>query len=100
MNQAIPLVKEEPALIDRKYRRKSIEWICPLLIGAVSTLIIWFSFPPTTIVFNDDFGYLRSIAETIQHGRPWTDDWLEPWAASLSVLSALIFKVTGSFRTA
>ena len=51
-------------------------------------------------VFNDDFGYLRSIVETLQHGRPWTDDWLEPWAASLSVLSAGIFKVTGSFRLA
>jgi hypothetical protein len=27
----------------------------------------------------------------------WTDDWLEPWAAGLSMLSALLFNGTGSF---
>lgn len=46
---------------------------------------------------NDDFGYLRSVVQTLQRGRPWTDDWLEPWAAGLSVLTALVFKLTGSF---
>jgi len=62
--------------------------------------VVWLSLPPTVIVFNDDFGYLRSILETLQHRRPWTDDWLEPWAASLSVFSALVFSLTGSFRAA
>jgi hypothetical protein len=73
-------------------------WIGTLAIA--TALILWRSFPPTPIVFNDDFGYLRSIAETLKHGRPWTDDWLGPWAASLSTLSALIFKLTGNFRVA
>lgn len=52
--------------------------------------------PTWTVILNDDFGYLRSIVETIRHGRPWTDDFLEPWALSLIALSAGIFKVTGS----
>jgi len=46
---------------------------------------------------NDDFGYLRSVVSTLQRGRLWTDDWLEPWAAGLSLLSALLFKATDSF---
>ncbi len=62
-------------------------FVCMLLPAGVTTL-------------NDDFGYYRSIVETLQHGRPWTDDWLEPWAASLSALSALIFSATGSFYLA
>lgn len=48
----------------------------------------------------DDFAFYRSIAETIQHHRPWTDDYLEPWAATLSVLSAGIFLITRSFIAA
>jgi hypothetical protein len=74
----------------------------PVIAAAVflTAVAVWLNLPSTVIVFNDDFGYLRSIVETLQHGRPWTDDWLEPWAASLSVLSAGVFKVTGSFRLA
>lgn len=53
--------------------------------------------PPGIVALNDDFAYLRSVVETLQHGRLWTDDWLEPWAAGLSLLSALLFKGTGSF---
>ncbi len=53
--------------------------------------------PPGIIALNDDFAYLRSVVATLQHGRLWTDDWLEPWVAGLSLLSALLFKGTGSF---
>lgn len=56
--------------------------------------------PDDVIVFNDDFGYLRSVIETLQRLRPWTDDWLEPWSASLSVLCASAFRLTGSFTFA
>jgi hypothetical protein len=49
---------------------------------------------------SDDVGYLRSIVETFHHGRPWTDDWLEPWAFSLSAASALLFWLTGHFYLA
>ncbi len=49
---------------------------------------------------NDDFGYLGSVLETMRRGRPWTDDWLEPWAASLSVISAVVWQLTGSFLIA
>lgn len=63
-------------------------------------LLVYCTLPADVAVLNDDFGYLRSIVETLQRGRPWTNDWLEPWAASLSVLSALLFKLTGSFHVA
>jgi hypothetical protein len=56
--------------------------------------------PGWPIAMNDDFAYLRSIVETIQHGRPWTDDFLEPWSLSLAALSAGIFKISGSFTLA
>jgi hypothetical protein len=62
--------------------------------------LIYLMLPPTTIVVNDDFGYLRSILETIARGRPWTDDWLEPWSASLSLISASVFLLTGSMHMA
>lgn len=52
------------------------------------------------MALNDDFGYLRSVVLTLQHGRPWTDHWLEPWAASLSSLSAGLWLVTGRFHLA
>jgi hypothetical protein len=45
--------------------------------------LIVLTLPALVVVFNDDFGYLRSMLHTIRHARPWTDDWLEPWAASL-----------------
>ena len=60
-------------------------------------ILLWVVLPPGVVVMNDDFGYLRSVVETIQRGRPWTDDWLAPWSAGFSVLSALAWKVSGSF---
>jgi hypothetical protein len=66
-----------------------------LFAGGVFLLL-----PAQVIAINDDFGYLKSVVATLQHGRPWTDDWLEPWAASLSVLSALLYAATGKFHLA
>lgn len=48
----------------------------------------------------DEFGYLKSAVETIQRGRPWTDDFLEPWAAAMTSFSALIYHATSSLRVA
>ena len=73
------------------------------IITAVACLygaFVFAALPTLVLVVNDDFGYLQSIVGTMHRGRPWTDDWLEPWAASLSVLSALIVKISGSFRAA
>jgi hypothetical protein len=64
--------------------------------GALVGLVL----PAGVIVINDDFGYLGSVIETLRRGRPWTDEWLEPWSASLAGLSALTYKLTGSFRLA
>ena len=60
-------------------------------------LLVFLVLPAGIIALNDDFGYLRSVVQTLQHGRPWTDDWLEPWAAGFSSLSAGLFLATGSF---
>lgn len=62
--------------------------------------LVWAVLPAGVVVMNDDFGYLRSVIETLQRGRPWTNDWLEPWNAGLSILSALVWRVTGSFLIA
>lgn len=68
------------------------------LAGAVLFgLFIFGTLPAGVPVMNDDFGYLRSVIATLQHGRPWTDDWLEPWSAGLSVLSSLVYLATGSW---
>jgi hypothetical protein len=69
-------------------------------VAAAYGALIYFMLPPEVFVVNDDFGYLRSVLATLQHGRPWTGEWLEPWAASLAVLSAAVFKVTGSMHAA
>ncbi|HVU32492.1 MAG TPA: hypothetical protein VHE61_03595 [Opitutaceae bacterium] len=72
-----------------------------LLAGAVGfAAFVYALLPSRNVAFNDDFAYLRSVVETIQHGRPWTNDFLEPWAMSLSVISAGVFKATGSFLLA
>lgn len=56
--------------------------------------------PGFVFVFNDDFAYLRSLVATIQRGRPWTDAFLEPWAISLTSISAGLWHATGSFLVA
>jgi hypothetical protein len=71
-----------------------------LIASALFGLLIFSILPGTIAAVNDDFGYLRSVVETLQHHRPWTDDWLEPWAASLSVASSVLFLATGSFYLA
>ncbi len=71
------------------------------LLGALGFgLLIWLQLPGMVVTLDDDFGYLRSVVETCQRGRPWTYDWLTPWAASMSVLVACLFKLTGSFSFA
>lgn len=63
-------------------------------------LFVHLILPAEVVAVNDDFGYLRSVIATLQHGRPWTDAWLEPWAASFSSLAALLYTVTGHFHFA
>lgn len=70
------------------------------MVGLIAFFLFYALLPRGIVVINDDFGYLRSVLSTAAKGRPWTDDWLEPWAASLSVISAAVFKATGSFRWA
>lgn len=74
--------------------------ISAAVVGLAAFWLFRALLPAGVAALNDDFGYLRSVLLTAAKGRPWTDDWLEPWAASLSVLSALVFKATGSFRLA
>jgi hypothetical protein len=79
------------------------EWRRHLVLLAASLafgLLVYGLLPGWPIAMNDDFAYLRSIVETVRHGRPWTDDFLEPWAMSLSALCAGIFKLSGSFTLA
>lgn len=45
----------------------------------------------------DDFGYLRSVGETVAYGWPRTDDWLEPYSALTSTAGGLAFAATGDF---
>lgn len=73
------------------------QWRIDFFAAAVFGVFIFALLPAGIVALNDDFGYLRSVVLTIQHGRPWTDDWLEPWSAGFSGLAALLFKVTGSF---
>lgn len=71
-----------------------------LVVGAAAFgVLILGVLPEGVAALNDDFGYLRSVVETIRRGRPWTDDWLEPWSASLSAISALFYRLTGSFES-
>ncbi|MEY4482694.1 MAG: hypothetical protein RL693_146 [Verrucomicrobiota bacterium] len=76
-------------------------WLTHPLTGALGFgLLIWLVLPWMVVTLDDDFGYLRSVVETCQRGRPWTYEWLTPWGASMSVLAASLFKITGSFSFA
>lgn len=86
-------------MIDRS-RLLSSEWVTVLRITSGFGLFLFLFLPTGVPVMNDDFGYLASTIETIRRFRPWTDDWLEPWSASLSVFSAAAYKLTGSFLAA
>ncbi|CAN5778034.1 hypothetical protein BH11VER1_BH11VER1_22390 [soil metagenome] len=72
----------------------------PLTAAFGFGLLLWLVLPWMVVTMDDDFGYLRSVVETCQRGRPWTYEWLTPWAASMSVFTALWFKLTGSFSFA
>lgn len=79
------------------YLRKSWPSLAALLLmGSLVCLLL----PNMVVTLDDDFWYLRSVIKTFQKGRPWTDEWLTPWAASASTISALLFKLTGSFHFA
>ena len=71
-----------------------------LFSSALFGVLIWMLLPAGVSVCDDDFAYLRSAVETIRLGRPWTYDWLNPWAASTSLLSAVVYRLTGSFQLA
>lgn len=80
---------------------RALRWLTHPITGAFGFgILIWLVLPWMVVAIDDDFGYLRSVVETCQRGRPWTYDWLTPWAASMSVLAASLFKLTGSFRFA
>ncbi|MEO6876552.1 MAG: hypothetical protein ABI222_17185 [Opitutaceae bacterium] len=74
--------------------------LIPLLLALAAALVVFAVFPNGLIPLNDAFGYVRSIALTVEHGRPWTDGWLEPWSAGFSGLGALVFTATGSMYLA
>lgn len=69
-------------------------------VAFLAALLTWAIFPRGIMPLNDGFGYLRSILLTFQHGRPWTDDWLEPWAAGFSTLGAIVLWTTHSMYVA
>jgi hypothetical protein len=70
------------------------------LLAVVAAAVVFCTFPGGVVPLNDGFGYLRSIALTYEHGRPWTDEWLGPWSAGFSVLGATVFGLTGSMYLA
>lgn len=73
----------------------------PLLWLTIGSGVFYYlMLPAEVIVMNDDFGYLGTIVDTLHKGRPWTDEWLEPWSASLAILSAMAYTLTGSFHFA
>lgn len=70
----------------------------PLFLAATAYgLFISALLPAGVVLLDDDFGYLKSVIQTFQHRRPWTDDFLEPWSASSSSLSAVAFALSGNF---
>ncbi|HVU34249.1 MAG TPA: hypothetical protein VHE61_12500 [Opitutaceae bacterium] len=72
-----------------------------LLFGAlVYGLGFYLLLPRGVSMGIDEFAYYRSVIETLQHHRPWVDDYLEPWSAGLCLLSAGTYRLTGSFALA
>lgn len=67
-----------------------------LFLGGTVALIL----PNLVIALDDDFWYLRSVVSSIQKARPWTDNWLTPWSASTTSLSALLYQWSGRFSFA
>ncbi|PTX97705.1 hypothetical protein [Opitutus sp. ER46] len=74
-------------------------WAC-LGTAALFGAFLFAYLPQGVVALNDDFAYLRSIVETLQRGRIWTDEFLEPWALSLTGAAAALYRLTGSFTFA
>ena len=62
--------------------------------------MVWLALPDRVVAIDDDFGYLRSIQQTWEHGRPWTHGFLVPFAATTSALVCAVFGLTGSMSFA
>jgi len=63
-------------------------------------IIIWLILPGMVVTLDDDFWYLKSVVETYHRGRPWTTEYLVPWGAASSSLSATVAWLTGSMQLA
>jgi hypothetical protein len=70
----------------------------PWLLGWAAFAFLYFSlgFCPG-VVRSDDFGYLRSVLGTLERGRPYVYEWLEPFGAAFSSACALLYLVSGNF---
>ncbi len=77
--------------------RHNAVWLAGALLGAA---MVRLCLPERVVAMDDDFWYLRSVVETLRRGRPWTDEGLSPWAASWSVLTAVLYWIGGSFSAA
>ena len=84
---------------DRTLRAQKMGVRLSTVAAVFAGAALYSALPPTVIPLNDDFGSYRSVLETIAHHRPWTNDWLAPWSASLSVITAALFMMTGSLHT-
>lgn len=76
------------------------KYAAAFLTGLILALAVWVALPSMVVSMDDDFWYLRSTIETIQKGRPWTDQWLTPWGASTTGIAALVYRISGSFTLA
>lgn len=56
---------------------------------------MWLCLPDRVVTIDDDYGYLRSVQETWEKGRPWTNEFLVPFAATTSLLTCLLYAVSG-----
>jgi hypothetical protein len=70
----------------------------PWIMGWAAFALVYFSlgFCPG-VVRSDDFGYLRSVLGTLERGRPYVYEWLEPFGAVFSSACALLYLATGNF---